>query len=519
MQQRRSQNSWIVCGVIALVLVCGGAVAFFGGVGLLAYIGGQATATPEMAVRVPEAGETPNPAELPAAAVATIAPGDTAGVPYKAVVQIIAFAEIEGKIQPAWTGSGSIISTDGLVLTNAHVVLSDRYYQVDHLVVALTVKPDQQPVPTYVARILQADRQLDIAVIRVETDLDGNPVDRARLNLPTVQMGDSASLSLGDMLTIIGYPSIGGATITLTRGEVAGFTAEGSYGNRAFIKTSATISGGNSGGLAANANGQIIGIPTQLGYGGDDQYVDCRRLVDTNRDGAVDDKDSCVPAGGFINALRPLTLAQPLIDAARRGEVNIKESEKSEQAQAPTEEPSQVVYQDDFSDPNSGWDEETWEAGVVRYQDGEYEMTVKKTSWMVWSNLNEEYSDLAISVDTRVIDPTGGGDYGLICRYQDEDNFYALEVSEDGYFSVWKRDQGETVMISDWEASDAIPVDTPFRIVAVCSGNHLMLGVDGKLLADVTDDSFTNGKFGMLAGTYDKSGLTIGFDNFTVYKP
>jgi hypothetical protein len=46
-----------------------------------------------------------------------------------------------------------------------------------------------------------------------------------------------------------------------------------------------------------------------------------------------------------------------------------------------------------------------------------------------------------------------------------------------------------------------------------------MLGVNDELLTDVTDDSFSSGKFGLLVGTYDKPGLTIGFDNFTVYQP
>jgi S1-C subfamily serine protease len=164
---------------------------------------------------------------------------------------------------------------------------------------------------------------MDIAIGRIAADLDGNPVDPDSLDLPTVQLGDSDELQLGDTLIILGYPGIGGDTITLTRGEVAGFSSDSEHGNRAFIKTSATMTGGNSGGLAANANGELIGVPTQLGYGGEDQFVDCRVLADTNRDGVVDDEDNCVPTGGFINALRPIKLVLPYIDAARRGETNV----------------------------------------------------------------------------------------------------------------------------------------------------------------------------------------------------
>ena len=103
--------------------------------------------------------------------------GEIAGVPYKAVVQILALVDMEGELQPGWSGSGTIISPDGLILTNAHVVLSDRYYEVKGLVVALTMKTDEQPEPAYLADVMQVDQSLDIAVIKITKDLDGNDVD------------------------------------------------------------------------------------------------------------------------------------------------------------------------------------------------------------------------------------------------------------------------------------------------------------------------------------------------------
>lgn len=458
----------------------------------------------------PVINEDPNP---------PVSGDEIAGVPYKAVVQIYALVNMEGKTVPAWSGSGSIITPGGLVLTNAHVVLSDRYYEVLDLVVLMTVKTDEQPVPTYRASIMQVDKSLDIAVIQIDRDLDGNKIDPAKLKLPTVPFGNDGVLNLGDAVTILGYPSIGGSTITLTRGEVAGFTAEEGYGNRAFIKTSATISGGNSGGLAANAKGEIIGIPTQLGYGGDDQYVDCRVLADTNRDGVVDDKDNCVPTGGFINALRPLHLAMPLIDAAKRGEVNIKEGVQGEQGSIPEEQGAQVVLSDNFSDPNSGWDDDAWDEGSVHYVNGEYQITVDNQNWVVWSYLSQDFDNAIVSVKTRIASPTGVGDYGILLRYVDNTHYYAFEVTEDGYFSIWKRDGDETIMVYDWEFSDAIPVSGTFTLNAAAVGNRLLIGVNDVLLADVTDDSFTSGKVGLIAGTLDKTGLTIAFDDFQVLEP
>ena len=129
-----------------------------------------------------------------------------------------------------------------------------------------------------------------------------------------------ALLKLGQQLHIFGYPAIGGETITYTSGDISGFTYEAGIQGRAWIKTSASISGGNSGGTAIDDQGNLIGVPTQSGSGsGSSPDLDCRPENDTNGDGVIDDKDVCVPIGGFINALRPVNLAKPLITQALNG--------------------------------------------------------------------------------------------------------------------------------------------------------------------------------------------------------
>jgi len=195
-------------------------------------------------------GTTPTGWE-PGVSPEAVAP-DLGAIPYQAVVQITAYVNDNGESVPRWTGSGTIISSDGLILTNDHVVSSTRYEEVVALLVSLTVAQDQPPVDSYYANVVQADALLDLAVIKPAWDMQGNALDYSQLKLPFVPLGDSDTLDLGEPIVIIGYPSIGGGTITLTRGEVSGFTSEEPFGNRAFIKTSGTIAGGNSGGLAVD---------------------------------------------------------------------------------------------------------------------------------------------------------------------------------------------------------------------------------------------------------------------------
>ena len=245
--------------------------------------------------------------ETPTAA-GTVTASDLA----KSVVQILA---LDANDDPVWSGSGTIISSEGLILTNGHVV-DDRSGEYASLGIAVTERTDEPPELTYVAQIEAVDYALDLAVIRIDRDLDGNAVN---ISLPAVPVGDSDNVEIGDHVRILGFPGIGGETITFTEGSVSGFTAERDIDRRAWIKTDATISGGNSGGLALNDRGEIIGVPTIAGSGTEEAPVDCRYVIDTNRDGVVDSSDTCVPVGGFINGLRPVALAAPLISAAESG--------------------------------------------------------------------------------------------------------------------------------------------------------------------------------------------------------
>jgi len=243
----------------------------------------------------------------------TLPPGDVEVEDLaQAVVQITALADGD----PVWGGSGTLVSEDGLILTNAHVV-DDRYDEYDELGVALTRETDEIPELEYLAEIRAVDYALDLAVIEITEEYDGGDVDET---FPFVPIGDSDDVGIGDEIQILGYPGIGGDTITFTQGAVSGFTGERSVGDRAWIKTDATIAGGNSGGLAVNEDGELIGVPTTAGSGSDASFVDCRFLADTNGDGFLDDEDNCVPVGGFINGLRPTALALALIEAAEDGE-------------------------------------------------------------------------------------------------------------------------------------------------------------------------------------------------------
>ena len=462
--------------------------------------------------------------------------GNTLAIPYESVVLVIAaYYDQNGDLQPGWTGSGTIISEEGLILTNAHVVLSSPYFQVDEVFVAVTVSEDREPELRYIAEVVQADEALDIAIIRVSTDLDGNSL--RNLHLQAVPIGDSDQLNLGDPITILGYPGIGGVNITLTRGQVSGFTGEEDREDpRAFIKTDATIAGGNRGGLAADENGYLIGVPTQLGYGGSDQFVDCRVLVDTNGDGKIDEADNCVPTGGFINALRPIKLALPLIEAARQGEVRIERSEQvvvntptqapsstPDLTQTPEAETQDVIFRDDFSDSNSGLSKNyTNDQQSNYYAGGEFFIEVYDGTHKAFDIYPQSRDDVVVEADIRFANKIGDGGAALVCRQQeDSSSLYNFEVNESGYYSIYKHENGEWIALVDWTYSIFVAqnVATQFHLTVTCEGHYLSLALNGRLLAETSDESLASGGVGVSATTISNPNLAVAFDNFIVRKP
>ncbi|MCA9671782.1 MAG: trypsin-like peptidase domain-containing protein [Myxococcales bacterium] len=185
----------------------------------------------------------------------------------RAVVRLVILKRQGSRLVAIGNGSGTIISKDGLILTNNHVVSNVRTGQVhDAIAVTVTKSFDKKPKAICLADPSRAIRQpaLDLAIVKCERELNGKPL-RRRIRWPVAPVGDSKKLIPGDELYIVGYPAVAGATITFTAGKVSGFLDHKNVA-RAWIKTDALISPGVSGGAAFNGDGELVGIPTLLRY-------------------------------------------------------------------------------------------------------------------------------------------------------------------------------------------------------------------------------------------------------------
>ena len=184
----------------------------------------------------------------------------------------------------------------------------------------------------------------------------------------------------------------------------------------------------------------------------------------------------------------------------------------------PTEE--NILFSDDFS-TTGVWPDEVLSTGSVGYSsDGYYFIQVDDANQVIWSVPEGTYEDVLVQVDLSVIQGSGESEYGIVCRMVDGENYYTLEISEDGYFSIWKQQYGEWTALYDWTATgDAYSSDQSATLYAGCIGDELTVAVNDTVLASVTDTSFSSGQVGLFVGTFDNPGAAIGFDNFIIYGP
>jgi hypothetical protein len=193
---------------------------------------------------------------------------------------------------------------------------------------------------------------------------------------------------------------------------------------------------------------------------------------------------------------------------------------------ANTAPPSDVVFQDDFSDTNSGWDSARVEnEGMTDYDNGVYRIQVLTANTNVWANPGiSAIGDSRVEVDATKYAGPDNNVFGVICRYQDESNFYFLVISSDGYYGIGKVINGAQELI---DMADNFMLESSLinqgavtnRIRGDCVGNTLTLYVNGQQVDSKTDGNLTTGDVGLLAGTFEEAGTDITFDNFLVSKP
>ncbi len=193
--------------------------------------------------------------------------------------------------EDCWSGSGFVVGDGSMVVTNAHVAAAgsrDTYLekQCTNLKVGYTTDDRKAPSIFRNAQVLEISEREDLALLKVNDPLKG---------VKSLEL-QNAQLSIGDSLTVYGYPPLGGETITVSNGVVSGFD---SSGGSELIKISAVINSGNSGGPVTGKDNKVIAVASAANLAG----IEC-----------TDDGD-CFTDGQNINLARPIKLVSDWLSA------------------------------------------------------------------------------------------------------------------------------------------------------------------------------------------------------------
>lgn len=267
-KKRRSHTTAMVAGILAGVIIIGGGAGFGG-----AYFGNKVRSYAVVDPSNPHGGtNSPNTTSRGSTATLEEMQKDvtvpqhnlTSSVEFKtdgsymytrdlvnavrdSIVSIETFVEYRGKTTQYGAASGIIISKDGYIVTNNHVVEDSTSYTVK----VNTTDPTtgEAESTTYNAELCGTDADTDLAVLKIDAN-----------DLPVAKLGDSDKLMLGDDVIAIGNPL--GYETSVSKGIISGLNRQVSDSKRGLtaIQTDTPINSGNSGGALFNTYGEVVGV-------------------------------------------------------------------------------------------------------------------------------------------------------------------------------------------------------------------------------------------------------------------
>jgi S1-C subfamily serine protease len=213
---------------------------------------------------------------------------------------------------PAGTGSGTFLSEDGLLVSDAFVAGGgDEDPEEGNWSIAWGADDERAaPEPLFLARPILIDNEASLSLLVPAYDMDGEEIEPGDVEAePLALADDTDDLALEDDVRLLGYPNVGGNTFTVIPARIAGFQADPQFPDLdvAWIKTSPSGGDGLGGGAAVDAAGELIGVPNAA-YRSQLVCAASGEEVDPGRD--------CSVQGADIHYLRPVEFVHALLAEA-----------------------------------------------------------------------------------------------------------------------------------------------------------------------------------------------------------
>ncbi len=205
---------------------------------------------------------------------------------FDSTVMIVLADLIDGRLMPRGGGAGVIVGGDGSILTNFHILIDDNARLHDVFVIGRFADRDRAPELWCAGKPSRGklQREVDLALLKCDLDLDGRawtPVSGGVwATLPEARASD---IVMGQRLWVLGYPDVGGGGLTLSQGDVEGWTGENGAQGNDYLKTDASITHGNSGGPVVDDQGRLVGVASAFRK----QANAAGKLMETHQAGLV----------------------------------------------------------------------------------------------------------------------------------------------------------------------------------------------------------------------------------------
>jgi hypothetical protein len=176
------------------------------------------------------------------------------------------------------------------------------------------------------------------------------------------------------------------------------------------------------------------------------------------------------------------------------------------------------VLREDFSDKKSGWKNFQIDEGSAGYIGETYQIAVNVPNTDIFTTYVRIFVNSEITVKAVRIEGSDNNNFGVICRFQDPENFYAGQISSDGFAGIFKVEDGEYQLLGH---QSMVPVPSIIggggenEIQFECIEKTLTLSVNNVLADSQQDAAFKSGEIGLIAGTVDGNTGVFQFDDLT----
>lgn len=181
-----------------------------------------------------------------------------------------------------------------------------------------------------------------------------------------------------------------------------------------------------------------------------------------------------------------------------------------------------ILFEDDFSNVNSGWDRAGDEDGFTDYVDDTYHIQIARANILWFTNPYRYFDDVRVEVDTVLYDGSEDNAFGIICAYEDIENFFIALISSNGYYGFLQSLDGdfEYIGYDGMITSSAINLGgAPNHMRVDCIDSTISLYVNGEFVDAIAGLDLTSGDVGLYGESFGDAFTEIEFDNFVVFEP